>query len=217
MMVTARHLLLTIEGDGGGARGNSLTDTELAAQLERLTPLLHSIVRQEAGPALLRFESAEDLVQGTIQEVLRSAERLEWQGEAAFSSWVITIAKRHVMGRRDYWFALKRSPGALLRLTLTGSSGQRVERHELAASQLGPSTYAFRREQLVLITKALGMLLPRDRELVSLASSGLSTSEIAARLEISEDAAEKARSRALERLRKAFGLISRRRGGNETT
>jgi RNA polymerase sigma factor (sigma-70 family) len=202
--------------EGGGAwdatRGG-MTEGELAERLEAMAGLLHSVTRQEAGPALLRFESVEDLVQGTAQEALRSAGQLEWRGEEAFKSWVITIAKRHVMGRRDYWFAMKRNPGALLRLTLTGSAGNRVERPELAAEQAGPSTFAFRREQLVLITKAMGLLMTRDRELVSWASNGLSTAEMAARLGISEEATEKARTRALERLRKAFRLVSQGRGG----
>jgi DNA-directed RNA polymerase specialized sigma24 family protein len=55
--------------------------------------------------------------------------------------------------------------------------------------------------------------MSRDRELVSWASNGLSTAEIAARLGISQEATEKARARALERLRKAFALVSQGRGG----
>jgi DNA-directed RNA polymerase specialized sigma24 family protein len=60
----------------------------------------------------------------------------------------------------------------------------------------------------------MGLLLPRDRELVTWASNGLTGPEMATRLGISEEAAEKARARALERLRKAFSLVSRGRGGN---
>lgn len=201
-------------GERDGSGRESIDEAELTQRLQGMMPMLRAIIRLDAGPALLRFESVEDLLQGTVQEVLRSTSRLEWHGEEAFKSWVITIAKRHVMSRRDYWFALKRNPGELLRLTLTGSAGHRRERPELADSRLGPSTFVFRREQLVLITKALEMLLPRDRELVAWTSHGLTASEMATRLGISAVAAEKARGRALERLRKAFGLLSQgRRSG----
>ncbi len=216
MTQACQCLLSTSDGDGGGLSQPAPVDGT-AARLERLAPLLHALVRRDAGPALLRFESAEDLVQGTMAEALRCADQLDWRGEEAFTAWVATIAKRYVMGRRDYWFALKRNPGALLRLTLTGFAGQRVERPELAASQLGPSTFAFRREQLVLITKAMGMLLPRDRELVVWASNGLKSADMAARLGTSIEAAEKARGRALERLRKAFLLVSQGPGVSESS
>lgn len=208
MKHVSRCLLSISEGESGASPPPTPSGDDIAAKLERLAPLLRSLIRQNAGPALLRFESEEDLVQGTMAEVLRCANQMDWRGEEAFIAWVATITKRFVMGRRDYWFALKRNPGALLRLTLTGFAGQRVERPELAASQLGPSTFAFRREQLVMITKAIELLLPRDREIVTWASHGLTVTEMAARIGTSVEAAEKARTRALERLRKSFQLVS---------
>lgn len=208
MTHASRYCLSISESEGGASSQPTPSGDDVAARLERLSPFLHSLIRHNAGPALLRFESEADLVQGTIAEVLRCADQMEWRGEEAFLAWVATIAKRYVMGRRDYWFALKRNPGALLRLTLTGFAGQRVERPELAASQLGPSTFAFRREQLVMITKAIELLLPRDRDIVIWASHGLTVTEMAARIGTSVEAAEKARSRALERLRKSFQLVS---------
>ncbi len=182
---------------------------DFGARLERHGADLLALVRREGGVVLQRFETPEDLVQGIREEALRSAPSLEWRGEEAFRSWLYTIARRHLGARRDYWFACKRRQGALLRLTLTGSHGCPRERAELAASLPGPSTFANRREQLTLITRAMAMLLARDREIVSWAAEGVAVEAIASRLGITRDAAERARSRALERLRKAFLLLTR--------
>jgi RNA polymerase sigma factor (sigma-70 family) len=183
---------------------------DLPDRVRALTPLIASIVRDEAGPALLRFDAPDDLIQGAIHEALRAADTLRWEGEAPFRSWVCTIARRHLAARRDYWFAMKRGgsgsgttpaphphAAGVLRLTLSG----------LASSQVGPATFAFRREQILLATKALAALLPRDRDLVTWTAAGLSATDLAARLNLSEDAAQKARERALARLRKAFLLL----------
>jgi RNA polymerase sigma factor (sigma-70 family) len=182
---------------------------DLAALLLAHRETIASVIRAEAGTVLLRFESVDDLAQGVGQEAVRGLDAFRWQGEAAFVAWLRQIARRHLANRRDYWFACKRNPGAILRLTFTGAGGQPVDRRELADTSTGPATFAFRREQLVIVTKAMAMLLPRDRDLVTWTTDGASASEIASRLGVSLDAAEKARSRAVERLRKAFALLSR--------
>jgi RNA polymerase sigma factor (sigma-70 family) len=177
--------------------------------LTRHAGLIGHIVTREAGVALLRFDQADDLVQGARQEVIRAAGSLEWRGEEAFKGWLATIVRRHLAARRDYWFACKRNPGALLRLTFSGDDGGRRERADLAASGVGPASFAQRREMLTLITKAVAMLLPRDRELVAMTAQGMSAAEVAGRVGLTVEAADRARQRALERLRKAFVLLSR--------
>lgn len=174
---------------------------------------LVALARREAGVALLRFETPEDLALGAIQEALRSADRLVWEGEAAFGGWMRTIARRYISGRRDHWFACRRNPGALLRLSVSGLGGERLARRELADSAAGPGTFAFRREQMVLAMRALEVLLPRDRQIVIWTTEGADAPDLAARLGISVDASEKARTRALERLRKAFLALERGLGG----
>lgn len=181
--------------------------------------VVESIVRREAGVVLLRFESVEDLSQGVTQEAIRAGSEFTWKGDNAFAAWINVVAKRYLSGRRDYWFARKRNPGKILRLTFHGGRpgggrpGSAPPDPGLADTATGPATFAFRREQLVLATRALDMLLPRDRDLVTWVSEGESASGIAERLGVSPDAAEKARSRALERLRKAFVILSRRLQG----
>jgi DNA-directed RNA polymerase specialized sigma24 family protein len=172
-------------------------------------PMIRAIAGREAGVALLRFETPEDLAAGAIADSLRALDGFEWKGEEAFRAWVVQIARRHLSGRRDYWFACKRHAGALLRLSMTGSGGERLERRELADTATGPGTFAFRREQAILAVRALAMLLPRDRQIVTWTNEGVLVEEQARRLGISHDSAEKARTRAVERLRRAFALLAR--------
>lgn len=172
---------------------------------------VESIVRREAGIVLQKFETVEDLAQGITQEAIRAGSDFDWRGEDAFKAWLSVVARRYLSGRRDYWFARKRNPGRVLRLTFSGDEqGPPAHDRGLADTATGPATFAFRREQLILATRALDMLLPRDRDLVTWLAAGATAPDIATRLGVSIDAAEKARERAVERLRKAFVILSRR-------
>ena len=157
----------------------------------------------------MRFETVDDLVQGIHQEALRSARRFESRSENEFLAWMYTIARRWIAARRVHWFALKRNCGKVFRLTWSGpGAGQSSYRLDPADTATGPSTFAFRRERLVVATKALALLLPRDQDIVRWTTGGMSAQEQAARLGLSHDAALRAQHRALERLRKAYRVVS---------
>jgi hypothetical protein len=96
------------------------------------------------------------------------------------------------------------SSGRMLRLTDSGS-GSRRGRAEPSSSRTGPATFANRLEQLVIATRALALLMPRDRDIMNCSP----IEEQAARLGLSYDSAAKARLRALERFRKTFELMAR--------
>ena len=177
--------------------------------LEAHGGVLRALVRAEA-KGLLRFESEEDLLQGIRQRVLETVADFEDRGPQAAAGWLRTVARSWLSRRRAYWSALKRDGGAMLRFTGTWSGGATEGAAPLPAGTLtGPATRADRREQLTLAVRALDLLLDRDRELVRLSCQGLSTAEIAGRLELSPEAAARARLRAIERLRKAYQLVSR--------
>jgi DNA-directed RNA polymerase specialized sigma24 family protein len=193
---------------------NSTADPrDLQTMLAQHRGRLYALVQQRAGAPLLRFETADDLVQGIQHEALRSQAQFRWQGEEAFGGWLKSIALRYLSGRRDYWFALKRNSGALLRLTWGLENGRAtpgaLPAQALTDTRTGPLTFAFKREQMVLATRALNLLMPRDREIVQWCTEGVALEEQAARLGIAREAAERARSRALERLRKCFELVSK--------
>lgn len=166
-------------------------------------------VRRHAG-GLLRFETADDLVQAIHVRALESHAQFSWRGREPFFAWLYTVARRALSDRRSHWSALKRGSGELLRLTEGAAETSDPRAVATPASKLsGPSTFADRREQLVHVIRTLDALLPRDRDLVRWTAEGVDLAEQAERLGISYDAVERARARALDRFRKAFRLASR--------
>ena len=174
--------------------------------LVRFRPDLLRFMERHAG-SVLRFETAEDLVQGAHLRALEYAASFEFRGREPFLKWMHEVARRHIGTRRAHWAALKRNPAALLRLTLGAGSDPRAA---VAPEQpgTGPSTLAGRLEQASLAIKALDLLLERDRQLVRWALDGVPSKELAERLDLSLTAADRARQRAVERFRKAFRLLS---------
>jgi RNA polymerase sigma factor (sigma-70 family) len=151
---------------------------------------------------LLRFESAEDLAQGATVRALEAAPRYTHRDEAGFVGWLVTIARAYVADRNDWWKARKRQAGPALRLALAGDSqGSGVP--EPAGTRTGPATFAGRRDLLAQATRALAALGERDADLVRHQVEGLTVEETAERLGLTYAAAQRARLRALERLRKA--------------
>jgi RNA polymerase sigma factor (sigma-70 family) len=181
---------------------------DLETLLEFHRPRLVAFFAKRAGPLLLRFETPEDLAQGAQTEALRAKDGFEYRDESTFLGWLFTIARRHLSARRDHWFALKRNRAGVLRLTWDGGDAN----GDVAGTRTGPGTFAERREELVLITRAMDLLPDRDRQLVRWTSEDVPLAEQAERLGIGYHAAEKARTRAVERLRKAFTLINRNSG-----
>lgn len=163
-------------------------------------------VERRAGP-LLRFETPDDLVQGIHLRALEHQDRFEYRGREPFLGWLHELARNYLSKRRAHWSALKRRPAGLFRLTRAEGTGGVAEP---AGAGTGPATFAERREMLTLAVQALDLLMERDRQLVRWASRGVTTDEIAERLDLSRTSAERARQRAVERFRKAFRLLRRR-------
>jgi RNA polymerase sigma factor (sigma-70 family) len=197
---------------GAGEPGGSEGTPSLSVLLESHRESLLRLVRREAR-GLLSYEGVDDLVQGVHLRALEVGERFVYQGEKAFLGWLFTLARRHFADRADYWSALKRRGPALLRLTTADPSVSRRDRGRLpAVSGPGPATRASEKEEIALVLRAVSLLLPRDQKILHWLSEGIDLEETAARLGLSYDAAERARLRAADRLRKAFSIVSPRRG-----
>jgi RNA polymerase sigma factor (sigma-70 family) len=164
-------------------------------------------IARHQGRRLLRHESADDLAQGIRARALERGASFEFRSEAEFRGWLQTVAQSYLADRHTYWTRLKRNPARLVRLTWGAGTGDTGAAPEPPGTRTGPSTFASRREQLALAVRALSMLLPRDRDIVTCDADGLDIAEIAERLSVSYDAAERARLRALERFRKAYRLL----------
>ncbi len=179
--------------------------SELPELLIRYRPDLLRYVERHAGP-VLRFETAEDLVQGVHLRALEYRATFEYRGREPFLKWVHEVARNHMHTRRAHWSALKRNPAALLRLTMGAASDPKAAA-EPPRPDTGPSTLAGRLEQASTAVRALDLMLDRDRELIRWATDGVTSREMGERLQISETAADRARQRAIERFRKAFRLL----------
>jgi RNA polymerase sigma factor (sigma-70 family) len=169
---------------------------------------LVSYVERHAG-RLLRHETAEDLVQGVHVRILQQRAAFEFRGRESFAAFARTVTRSHLADRHAYWAALRRRPARLVRLVRAGdATSDRSAAAEPAATATGPSTFASRREEIVVAVKALELLPERDRDLVRWTCDGVEPVEQARRLGISLDSADRARRRALERLRKVHAVIT---------
>ena len=170
--------------------------------------LLRRLRRRGAG--LFRYETEEDLAQGVHLRALKSAARFEFQGDEAFKGYLSRLVRAHVADRHDYWSAARRDGGALMRVTLLGAGSTMANGVEPVSPGHGPATFAQRRDLLALAAQAVDVLLPRDQQIVSMISDGLSVPEMAERLSLSDETVRRTKLRAVERFRQAFELIAGR-------
>ena len=187
----------------------SSQSSSLADLLERHRAELLRLVASEAR-GLLNRESANDLVQDICLRALRQEDQFSYRGDREFLGWIRRIARQQIADRHDYWSALRRQAGHLLRITSSSpfESGATQAVHPIGKTT-GPATFADRREMLELAAKSLALMLERDRELVRRVNLGHDIPQLAEYLGVTYDAAEAAKRRALERFRKTFELVRR--------
>jgi DNA-directed RNA polymerase specialized sigma24 family protein len=156
---------------------------------------------------LLQYESAEDLAQGVHLRALEHGDGFEFLGDEKFVGWLFTLARRYVADRHDYWSAVRRGSGHVLRFTLAGTGG--LQLGGIAGRVFtGPTTFAERRELHIMATRALATLPERDRDLVRWMSEGIELEEQGRRLGLGYAAVQRAGLRATERFKKAFRVVS---------
>ncbi len=175
---------------------------ELEELLVQYQAQLAGFVRKQLGVRLRRFETVEDLVQGVICDALRHRERFVYQGGAPFQAWLQRVARHYLINRAAYWAALRRDSRRLIRF---------VERESHAFdppdTATSPSSLAARREQIVLLVRAISKLRPRDREVLELLSAGSDIEDLGNKLGVSYQAAKQARLRAIDRVHKLYKLM----------
>ncbi len=176
--------------------------------LEEHRESLNRLVTFE-GRLLLRYEGAEDVVQGVMAFALTLESKYEHRGPEAFRGWLRVIAKQYFSNRSRYWLSRRADAGAALRITTAGGGLEAKGRLNPAGSGTGALTHADRRERLVLAAKAMAVLSERDRALIHDLSGDVSLEETALSLGVTYEAAKKARQRALERFRATAELLQR--------
>jgi len=147
-------------------------------------------VRLRVGSHLRNRVEIEDVYQTTIWRALESIDRFQWQGEGSFRRWLQGIAERVILklARNQ-----RRSP--LLYVET-----------ERPSEEVSPSRSLIREERFVRFEEALGRLSEDHRRVIMLARiEGLSVPEIAKRMGRSSNAVVHLLSRALGKLKNAFG------------
>jgi RNA polymerase sigma-70 factor (ECF subfamily) len=182
-------------------------DTEaLGLLLEMYRPYLTLLARVQISRRLLGKADASDVVQDTFLGAHRDFDQFRGETERKFVAWlrhvlasVLANFVRHYQGTKQRDVRLDRQLASELE-----QSSCTLDR-ALIAPASSPSRQAERREQAVLLAKALDRLADEDRELLVLRHlEGLSFPEVAQRLGRSLNSVKKRWPRALVRLRQAF-------------
>src|ERR1700722_8642639 len=185
-------------------RGN---DAALGKLLEAYSKYLKLLARVQIGRRLQGKADASDIVQETFLDVHRQFPNFRGVTEPEFLAWLrrilagqIAQMMRHYLGTKGRHLKLERALAAdVYECTQDRGGG-------LADSQSTPSQHVSRREQSVLLADALERLPEDYREVIILRHlEALSFSEVAARMNRSENSVQKLWVRALASMRRTLG------------
>ena len=179
----------------------------LHALLSKHHDWIHERVHQRLGNELRARAETGDYVQDVVLEVLQYVPRFLVADGEKLRALLATMVENVLRDRSDWHSAKRRTiarerplpPDTVLHVDLPR---ERVET---------PTTAAHRNEQEAWVRLALELLEPDDRALVVMREmEGLPFREIASRLSISDDSAERRYKRAFQRL--SFKVKALRRG-----
>jgi len=153
--------------------------------------------------ALLRYEAAEDLLQDVNLHALQVAGRFAYRSDEQFVGWLRKVAQQCLVNRHRSWSALRRNLGELYGRAEDSSDDPHPSETE------GPATLAERRDLLTLMARMITTLPARDQRIVLWEAADVPLAEIASRLGLSRESANRARLRALERLRVVLATVTK--------
>jgi RNA polymerase sigma factor (sigma-70 family) len=168
-------------------RGNREAFDRLASLFQnRVRTSVESWTRFQLGPRV----EIEEVLQDTLVRAFRSLDHFQWDGDESFFRWLCGIAK-HALAQAIQDERRKRETGSAPEAVDSGPSCSKALRQE---------------ERMDRLEKALENLTPEYRRVILLARvQGLTTGEIAARMERSPNAVKHLLGRALRQLRAEFG------------
>ena len=151
---------------------------------------LVNFVRSRLGPSLGQRVDPEDVLQDTLVRAYRSIAQFEWNGEESFVRWLEGIAGHCIAD-------VARSLGRKKELQIVRNPTAKV---------VSPSRDLRREERFGRLRKCIDGLSPDYQRVIVLARlDGLTTREIAARMERSESAVKSLLFRAMKELKNSFG------------
>lgn len=166
------------------------------------------LIRHRLGPRLASKVDVADVVQETFLRAWQGLADFTWQGEAAFSTWLDTIAMTVLRKEIRRLRAQKRDPRRELSLarpvpTPDGSLGELVEL--IHASGTSPSRALRRDERFERLKEAMRRLSPDHRTVIHLVHiEELPVGEVARRMQRSMPAVSMLLYRALMKLKGYF-------------
>jgi len=176
---------------------------QLGKLLEENLDGLRAFLRVRAGAAVRARLGHSDLVQSVCREVLESADRFEFQGDAAFRHWLYTAALRKIVEKDRRLHAGRRDMRRETPVDATGVADAAVLQGYASATT--PSLLAMGHEGAARLEEAFDELTEEHREIITMARfAGLSHQQIAAQLGKSEEACRQLLRRALVRLAAAL-------------
>lgn len=168
-----------------------------AELIRRHLPWIHARVRERLGPALREKVESADLVQDALVDVLCYGPRFTLSDENQFRALLARIVENSIRDQADRFAAKKRA--AARETALPDDSVLDLDPPREPVTR--PSEAAMRNESAALLRLALGLLAPRDREVIVLRQQEeLSFAAIGERLGVPEDTARFRFQRALPRL-----------------
>jgi RNA polymerase sigma-70 factor (ECF subfamily) len=208
---------MNLQGDPGvfsdPASGRSETYVATATaqsvvrSLDVFRDYLTMVATCELGQDLTAKVSASDIVQETFLAAGRDLAQFHGRGPTETRSWLRGILQNLLANtRRHYRGTIKRRVSRELRLSLARNSDSRDLMAAIASSITSPSGRAMRSERATALRAVMEVLPERYRQVIQWHhQERLPFEAIAARLDISAEAARKVWGRALLRLRDALG------------
>ena len=188
-------------------QAQSGSGTALGRLLEMYRNYLAVLARLQIGRRLQGKADPADLVQETFLRAHRDFASFRGHSEGEFVNWLRRILATNLAHLVRRYLGTKRRDLRLEReLAVELDQSSRLLDGGLVAPQSSPSRQAARREQAVRLADALGQLPEHYREVMVLHHlEGLTLSEVARRMERTDDSVEKLWARGLIQLRRILG------------
>lgn len=152
-------------------------------------------VRAHLGPGLRAALQSEDVLQSVAVDAFRALRDFEPRGPGSLRAYLHAMVVNKIRARADWFGAVKRA--GTVPLTPSRAAG-------IPEADAAPSYYEA--ERFERLEKALAVLPDEMRQVIVLRKiDGLSSREVAARMDRSDDAVRKLYSRAMARLATTLG------------
>lgn len=178
---------------------------------DQYRPRLREMVRLRMDPRVRSRISESDALQDVFLDVTKEIDRYLRDPRVGVYVWLRGIAAQRLQKlHRDHLATQKRSVGRECRLPAQSSVSLGSQ---LLADGTSPSHGAARQELRAVVQRAIDELKPEDREIILMREfEGLSNSEVAETLGLSESAATMRYGRALHRLKESLQKLHRSKG-----